>query len=208
MASVGTFGQENDSVAKVEFKQNSPLTLGLMHTFYPKSNNYSISTSGYFSYLVAASNNLDEANVEVPIEIGFNSYYQMPIAMAKYNIYGGFDYEKFSTFSLEGVKEESELLFDENQIGFLTIGFSQAFKFKTRGFLFKASISQSIFSSRTAGYSGDEDSSAYTGSKFMLFLLSKINKDYFVSSLFKYHVLSGPSEVDVMRVGLGFGYLF
>lgn len=208
MASVGTFSQENDSVAKVEFKQNSPVTLGLMYTHYPKSNRYSIATSAYFSYLLAASSNLGEDNVEVPLEIGWNVYYQHPIANAKFNVYGGFDYEKFNTFSMAGVESDEELLFDENQIGFATVGYSQGFKIKNRGFLFKASLSQSVFSSRTAGSSNDNDDSSYTGQKIMLFLLSKVKKDYFISTLFKYHILSGPSDVNVMRVGLGFGYLF
>ena len=36
MGSLGSFNQENGDVAKVEFKQNSPVTLGLMYTHYPE----------------------------------------------------------------------------------------------------------------------------------------------------------------------------
>ncbi len=208
MASMGTFSQENSDIAKVNFKQNSPLTLGLMYTHYPENKNFTIASSIYFSYLLAASSNLGKENIEVPLEIGFNSYYQHPIMQGRFNLYGGFDFEKFNTFSLEGVENENDILFDENQIGYLTIGYSQAFNLMKHGFLFKASISQSVFSSRTAGFSGDDNSQAYSGNKVMLFLLSKITDKYYVSSLFKYHTLTGPSNVSVMRIGIGAGYLF
>lgn len=208
MASIGNFSQENDSLAKVEFKQNSPVTLGLMYTHYPKKGKYTIASSAYFSYLLAASSNLGEDNVEVPLEVGFNIYYQYPFSKGSFNLYGGLDYEKFNTFNLAGVENDESLLFDENQLGFLTFGFSKAFKVKKRKFLFKGSFSQSVFSSRTVGFADDEDTSSYSGSKIMAFLMSKINKQYFMSTLFKYHILSGPSDVNVMRVGMGFGYLF
>lgn len=208
MASVGQFAQENKDIAKVEFKQNSPLTLGALYTYYPKKGKYTISTSAYFSYLLAASSNLGKDNVEVPLEIGLNSYFQYPFSKASYNLYAGFDFEKFNTFSLAGVEKESDLLFDQNQIGFLTVGYSKGFKIAKRFFLFKGSFSQSVFSSRSVGYADDADTTSYTGSKFMLFLMSKMKKDYFLSTLFKYHMLKGPSDVNVMRVGLGFGYLF
>jgi len=208
MASIGQFSQQNDSLAKVEFKQNSTLTLGLMYTLYPKDGKYTILTSAYFSYLLAATSNLGTENIDVPIEVGFNIYYQYPFSKASYNLYGGLDYEKFNTFNLASVENDESLDFDENQIGFLTLGFSKAFKIKTRPFLFKGSFSQSAYSSRTVGYSDDTDTSTYTGSKFMAFLLSKINDQYFMSTLLKYHVLAGPSDVNVMRIGMGFGYLF
>jgi hypothetical protein len=176
MASLGQFSQENNDIAKVDFRQNSPVTLGLMYTHYPKRRKYTISASAYFSYLLAASSNFGQDNVEVPLEIGFNAYFQYPFSKSAYNLYGGFDFEKFNTFNLSGVEAKSELLFDENSIGFATFGYSKAFKIRKRTFLFKGSVSQSVFSSRTSGYSDETDSSTYTGSKFMLFLLSKLSK--------------------------------
>ena len=208
MASLGQFSQENADIAKVEFKQNSPVTLGGMYTYYPENDKYSISTSAYFSYLLAASSNLEGGEVEVPLEIGLNAYYQYPLGNGSYNVYGGLDFEKFNTFNLASVDDENDLIFDENQLGFATIGFSKSFKLASRGFLFKGSFSQSVFSSRTVGYSGDSDSTAYSGSKIMGFLLSKLNDKFYLSSLLKYHVLSGPSDVTALRIGVGCGYFF
>ena len=209
MASMGTFAQENNEYAKVEFKQNSPITLGLMYTHHPKKKNYSIASSAYFSYLLAATSNLDTGgDVEVPLEIGFNSYYQQKFRKKPFSVYGGFDFERFSTFNLVGLDTSGELDLDVNQIGFVTAGYSHGFMIKKRFFLFKTSISQSVFSSRAVGFSGDSDTTSYTGNKFMLFFMGQLNKKFTLSTLFKYHILKGPSDVSILRIGFGAGYSF
>ena len=146
--------------------------------------------------------------MEVPAEIGLNLYIEKPLNRASYSLYGGFDFERFNTFNLKGAAVENVLYFDQNQISFLTIGYSKAFKIKKKVFLFKTSLSQSIISSRKIGYSGDDDESSYTGNKLMFFLMNKVNKKFFISSLFKYHQLNGPSRVTSFRYGFGAGYLF
>lgn len=208
MASIGQFSQKNSSLAEIDFNQNSPVTFGTMYTHFPKNGNYTIATSAYFSYLLAASTNTEDDNVDLPLEIGLNAYYQHPIAGGTTYLYGGFDFEKFNTFNLEGVEQEEKIFFDENQIFFLTAGFSKTFAMFNRKFLFKGSFSQSLVSSRTSGYSGDSSTDAYSGYKVMGFLLSKMTKDFFLSTLVKYHGLTGPSEVGVLRMGIGCGYLF
>ncbi len=208
MASLGSFTQQNDEIAKVDFKQNSPLTIGTMYTYYPESKKYSIASSLYFSYLLAASSNVGAEDVDVPLEFGVNSYYQHRIKDSTYVIYGGADFERFSTFNLASVEQNDSLELDQNQMGFATVGISKAFEIGKKALLFKASISQSLFSSRTLGYSEDEDTSSYSGQKLMLFLVSTIKERFFISGLFKYHMLSGPSDVTVMRIGMGCGYFF
>lgn len=208
MASTGQFQQKNSSLAEIDFKQDSPVTLGAMYTHFPKRGNYTISSSAYFSYLLAATTNTEDNNVDLPLEIGLNSYYQHPILNRSFYLYGGFDYEKFNTFNLEGVEEKNEISFDENQLLFLTAGASKTFSLFNTKLLFKGSLSHSIYSSRDSGYSGDDGSESYSGYKLMGFLMGKVNKDFFLSSLFKYHMLSGPSEVSILRIGVGCGYLF
>lgn len=212
MTSSGDFIQDDSEIAKVQFKQNSPLTLGVMHLYRPKNKNFSISTSTYFSYLLATSSNLEGGDsVEVPLEIGLTSYYQKPIqiGMSTHEIYFGADFERFNTFNLAGVQSEQELLFDQNQLLFLTLGYSKYFKFSKKfGLLLRTSFSQSIYSTRTIGFADDEDTTAYSGSKFMFFLSTKVYKDYFISFLTKYHTLSGPSDVTSLRVGVGAGVSF
>lgn len=208
MASMGDFAQKNESLAEIEFKQNSPVTLGLMHTYFPKNGDYTIATSAYFSYLLAASTNTEDDNVSLPLEIGLNAYYQYPLYGSGYYLYGGADFEKFNTFNLEGIESNNEISFDENQLLYLTAGFSKTFALFKKKFLFKGSFSHSVVSSRTSGFADETDDAAYSGYKVMGFLLGKVSKSFFLSTLLKYHVLTGPSDVNILRVGVGCGYLF
>lgn len=213
MASQGNFTQDDSTLANLEFSQNSPLTLGFMYTYYPKNpeSKYSISNSAYFSYLVATSSNLEDSTVDVPIEIGLNSYYQyaLPYGGGKMaNVYTGLDFERFNTFNIEGVQTEQKLIFDQNMLGFLTLGYSHLFGSGKFRLLMKVSYSQSVFSSRSVGYADTEDTNAYSGNKILFFLSSKVYKDWFVSFLAKQHTLTGPSEVSSLRIGLGAGYSF
>ena len=213
MASQGNFTQDDSTLANLEFSQNSPLTLGFMYTYYPKKPEakYSISNSAYFSYLVATSSNLEDSTVDVPIEIGLNSYYQyaLPYGGGKMaNVYTGLDFERFNTFNIEGVQNEQKLIFDQNMLGFLTVGYSHLFGSGKFRLLMKLSYSQSVFSSRTIGYADTEDTNAYSGNKILFFLSTKVYKDWFVSFLAKQHTLTGPSDVSSLRLGLGAGYSF
>lgn len=208
MASIGQFNQKDSALAEIDFKQNSPLTLGVMYTYFPKRGNYTIASSAYFSYLLAASTNTDETNVVLPLEIGLNTYYQRPMMDGLFYLYGGADVEKFNTFNLKAIDSSDGINFDTNEMFFLTGGASKTFSMFNRKFLFKGSFSYSLLSSRQVGYSGDDSTSTYSGYKIMGFLLSKIHKDFFLSTLLKYHSLSGPSDVSIIRIGVGCGYLF
>jgi hypothetical protein len=42
----------------------------------------------------------------------------------------------------------------------------------------------------------------------LVYLFKSINKNFFFHSLFKYHWMSGPSDMKVKRLGIGFGYIF
>ena len=211
MTSSGDFTQDDSAIAKVQFKQNSPLTLGIMHLYRPKGKNHTISTSVYFSYLVATSSNLEGDTVEVPLEIGLTSYYQRPFQLgtSTHEFYVGGDFERFNTFNLAGVQAENELLFDQNQLLFLTLGYSKYINFSKKfGLLVRTSFSQSVYSSRTIGYADDPVTTSYSGNKFMFFMSSKVYKDFFISFLAKYHSLSGPSDVTSLRTGIGAGVSF
>lgn len=208
MTSLGQFSQKNSSLAKIDFKQNSPVTFGSMYTYFPQQGNYTIATSAYFSYLLAATTNTDESNIDLPLEVGLNAYYQLPIFQSGYYFYAGADYEKFNTFNLEGIENSGGISFDENQVFFLTGGISKTFSlFKTK-FLFKGSGSYSLWSDRKSGFSDESSSKSYKGYKIMGFLLTKVSTNFFASTLLKYHVLEGPSDVTSLRIGVGVGYLF
>lgn len=208
MASLGQFTQEDGALAQIEFRQNSPVTLGAMYYYRPRNRAYSISTSLYLSYLLAASSNTDQGDVTVPMEIGFNAYYEHSVLNNRLQLYGGMDFERFNTFNLSQVSESNDLEFDENALAFLTMGFSKPFSLYKRNFLFKGSLSQSVISSRTSGFSGDTSNEVYSGFKVMAFLSTKLKDRFSMSSLVKYHQLSGPSDVTILRIGMGFGYSF
>ncbi len=212
MASQGQFKQDDTDLGTAEFSQNSPVTLGYMYTFRPEKNNYSLSMSTYFSYLVATSSNISDDAKSVPMEIGTNLYYDHPFKIGESNhaVFTGFDYERFNTFNLEGVENRSELIFDQNSIFFFTLGYSKVLSFTSSfNLLMKLSFSQSVSSSRASGYSDETKSSeVYQGNKFLFFLATKIYGNWTMSFLVKQHTLTGPSAVSSLRIGLGTGYSF
>ncbi|WP_034727534.1 hypothetical protein [Bacteriovorax sp. BSW11_IV] len=207
MASYGKFTQSNPAQANITFLQNSPISLGLAVSFYPENKNYSFSSSVYFSYLLTAGNNINNQDVSIPLEIGGNIYGEYQLKRMGFSVYGGLDFEKMSTFNLEGVRNERIIYVDESSIGYLTVGASRSFSLMNKTFFTKLSFSKSIFSTRDVSYAASVDHSSFEGSKILWYLFHKINDRYFVHSLFKYHWMSGPSDLTVTRIGVGFGYI-
>lgn len=207
MASMGKFNQTGKNDRTVDFEQNSPVTLGTMYAYHPNEKEYSISASVFYSYLVTAESNTDQETIDVPSEVGLNVYYEQPVMKNAFKIYGGLDIEQFNTFNLSDEASSADVKFDQNMLGYATFGLTKAFNVKSQQFVFKTSISQSVFSTRTAAYSGDTDGT-YGGSKAMLFLMTGVADNLYLTSLLKYHVLSGPSDVTTVRTGIGLSYSF
>ncbi|EQC45390.1 hypothetical protein [Bacteriovorax sp. Seq25_V] len=207
MASYGKFTQDNPKLANITFLQNSPLSLGLSTSYYPENSNFSIASSLYFSYLLAAASNLGADNIRVPTEIGGNIYGEYRFTTKNFSGYAGIDYEKFTTFSLEGIQAEKKIYFDENSVFYLTVGAAKKVKIYKWDFFAKLSLSQSIASSRTPGFSGATGDTPFTGNKILFYLFRRVNDKFFAHTLFKYHWMSGPSDITTLRLGVGFGYL-
>ncbi|MCB9062077.1 MAG: hypothetical protein H6622_11195 [Halobacteriovoraceae bacterium] len=209
MVSVGKFQQENPTRAQLSFFQNSPVTLGIASSYYPQSIPYNFSGSLYFSTLVAATNNINQNELSIPAEIGITSYIERYFDQFKFKFsgYSGFDFERFSSLNLEGLQNNQELLADEHKVFYLTIGASKTFTIFKKNFFSKLSISRSIFSSTTLGYSQSTDSTEISGFKFMGYIFHKIHKDWFAHSLIKYHTMSGSSDLSSFRFGIGIGYI-
>lgn len=208
MASYGKFNQVNPDYADVDFLQNSPVSLGVSASYYPKDSYYSISGSLYFSYLVAAVSEYTNSNISVDPEIGGNVYYEYKMNKPRISIYGGLDFEKFNTFSLESLRDSGEVAFDVNKVGYLTVGISKSVKIFSQNFFTKLSFSQSVYSERTAGVSNPENTETFKGNKVLIYLFKRLKGSFFAHSLFKYHWMSGPSDITTTRLGVGFGYLF
>ena len=215
MTSIGLFTQDAADVAKINFKQNSPATLGVSVSYYPKDSLYSFSSSLYYSSLTASANSLTSDDVKVPAEIGANFYGEY--RWQKYNLifYGGPDMEKFSVFNLAGLRTDAKVYVDSVNVTYLTVGIAKAFTLFKSQFFTKFSISKSMVSSYSSAVpayvtqaSDFVDKGDYTGARLLFYLSYKLNDKIYLHSLFKYHSMSGPSNLLTLRVGFGLGYIF
>lgn len=207
MASQGRFDQKKENVANVVFYQNSPVTLGTSLSFYPKNSFWSFSGSAYASYLIAASNNLDDKDVKVPPEIGATFYNEYRFENLNFTAHFGVDYEQFSTFNMGGIDQDRRVLLDKNTAVYATVGASKLIHILGSPFYTKLSISKSVTSSITPNSEGLKSSGAYDGYKVMWYLNKKITERLYLHSLVKYHSMEGPSQLTTTRIGLGFGYI-
>lgn len=92
-----------------------------------------------------------------------------------------------------------------NKMTFATAGFSKLFKLWDYTFLTKISWSPVITSTSSGNYINDEEFSGY---KYLLFLTYLRDRNWNYSFLYKQHILSGPTNLTITRIGLGFGYRF
>jgi hypothetical protein len=207
MASYGQFTQSDPEVAELTFLQNSPVSLGGAFTYYPPEKNYSIAWSLYFSYLLAAGNNLDASNVSIPPEIGGNIYGEYRFVKQRFTGYFGLDFERFSTFNLGGIQNDRRIYVDESRVFYLTGGISKLISIFGSKFFTKLSASVSISETTTNDPRGVPTTEPYSGAKILWYLNKKISKSFFLHTLFKYHFMSGPSDLTTLRLGVGFGYI-
>jgi len=206
MASKGTFDQENSS-GIINFEQNSSFSLGGSVSFYTDNPKISYSSSFYYSHLNAAKSNLFVKEVSVDAEIGGNIYGEYKLKSPRISLYTGLDFEKFNTFNVEGLASGS-VNFDSNKVVYLTFGTGKSFTLFKKKFFSKLSFSKSLISSRSIGFANAVNREEFKGNKVLVYLFKSINKNFFFHSLFKYHWMSGPSDMKVKRLGIGFGYIF
>ena len=214
MASLGIFTQETPSVAKINFYQNSPVSLGTSFSYYPKNSNFSYSGSLYFSQLTASVADISNESVTVPPEIGGNAFLEYRVDRLKATIYGGPDYETFSSFNMEGLQNDKKIYVDKSTALYATLGISKSYQVFSRKFFLKFSLSKSVSTNYqknapppTIQVSEFKDEGAYDGMKYLLYLNYKFSDKFFLHSLFKYHVMTGPSDLTTLRIGVGFGYV-
>lgn len=207
MTSSGEFNQEStkDSV-NVDFSQNSPYTFGFSALYYPHMKPYSYSASIYSSALNASTSNVGN-DVDVNNELGITAYIQHDLYEYGFSYYGGFDYESFSTFNTGLFANSSLIGIDENKVLYLTAGLAKLFKIGSFPLFVKYSVSKSLSTSNTTAPGGVPAAETYDGFKTILYLNHKFHKRWFVHGLAKLHKMSGPDELSVTRIGIGFGYI-
>ncbi|MFG1500009.1 hypothetical protein ABMA70_07330 [Halobacteriovorax sp. XZX-3] len=208
MASYGKFAQDNPAYADVSFLQNSPVSLGLSTSYYPKDRPFNISGSIYYSYLTTAEiDDYTNDKINVDPEIGGNLYFSYRLISPAISLYAGLDYEEFNTFNLENLKKNDLVSFDTNQVLYATFGASRSVNLFGQKLFAKLSYSQSIASERSSSLVNAENTQSFTGSKILFYLFKNVGNNFFAHSLIKYHWMSGPSNITTLRVGLGFGYI-
>lgn len=208
MASTGSFKQvsEDDGV-DIDFEQNSNASIGISTMYSPKRKRYSYSASLYWSALSATATNIGQ--VEVPSEIGGNMYFQYPFKKIFGLSYAGLDFEKFATYNTEGLSRPKErtLIINNNFVSYLTIGHAALFTIFKKNIFAKISLSKSIMTSTTVQGDALTPVETYSGYKIFTYLNYKLGKNFFLHGIAKYHSMTGPDQLTVTRLGLGFGYI-
>lgn len=206
MASWGNFSQTSQGTT-VDYKQNSLVTLGLQGNYFPKNSLYSYSSSVYFSSFTAAATELPPKSVKIPAEIGLNFYGEYLWKKPRVSWHGGVDYEKFSSFNIDGIYNDQKIYLDRVSVIYLTAGASHVFYVMDRPFFIKASLSKSVTSTTTSEYTSATKPDSLSGMKALFYLNYKFTDKFFFHSMLKIHKMSGPSELSSSRVGVGLGYI-
>jgi hypothetical protein len=208
LATKGNFSQESSSGLKFDHSQNSLLSLGITASFHPVNKRYSFSSSMNYSHMGDASTSLqNQGNISIPGEIDFSAYAHYWFSKYNLSLFGGLDYDTFTTFNLGALTSQGKIVADENNVLYATVGINNLFKVFKQDFYTRVSISKSLNSKTNIGPSGTDPGTSYDGYKTLLYVNYKLTKSFFIHSLFKYHSMSGPDDLSTTRFGLGFGYL-
>ncbi len=207
--SAGNFEEKlNTQEGSIKSTQNSPFSVGLGTTVFLDKTNKMISSSFYWSSLKPSS--LNGANVNstqteltLKAEYGFNLYYQQLLPTSEISVYGGVDYEQFSTFNTPEYVNGDELAFNQNKVTYATLGAGKTFFINDQRLLVKASLSQSVNSKSSSLLPNSE----FTGQRFLLYTSFKGVSRFTYHLLFKRHMLEGPTKLTVNRFGIGIGFV-
>lgn len=184
--------------------QDSPLTLGFS-TNKKLSYELNYSASLYFSKLDGGLSNRNES-VSLPWEYGLNSYIGLLKKSWPLEVYTGLDHERFSSYNTEELPFGAPLQSREHVLTFFTLGISKSFEWFGKQFLAKASYSSSFMSSQSRASTINPQ--AFEGTKFILYLNIKANKNWSYHGFYKQHDLVGATSLHMVRLGLGFGFTF
>lgn len=207
--SSGTFKETSAAGNKISSKQFSPITLGLGASISDQSRKWNLSSSVYFSYItsqdVPATAGLTNSSISTPVEVGLTAYAQRTIVPELVSIYAGMDAERFSTLNLVEIELGSATVLKnrEHTVIYGTAGAGLNLKIKNYPVNFRFSYSKSLLSDINVS-----SVKAYKGWKSIFYIQVPLNERFFLSTFFKYHNMSGESELTVTRIGIGIGYVF
>ena len=206
MLSSGVLSQTAKDGTTLTSSRNSPFTAGLNLNYLPNDTNYSASTSAYVCMLTSSKASTDNSTVANPTEFGSTLYGEYRFVNKNFNVYSGLDFETLSGYNFQTTASGQKLYVENSKIFFLTAGVSNFFTLFNLPLFTKASISKSVMSSYDDG-AGSASTLKYSGVKALLYINYKFTDKFFFHSMIKYHSLSGPSQLNVLRIGVGAGYI-
>lgn len=207
MVSLGNLSQTQSDVAEVKFKQTSPLTIGFNNAYFFKHSKWAVHGGAFYSAMKASLENLNNSKVDVPAEYGVNAYGEYRADKLGLSFFSGLEYENFHSFNLNELAMNQRVLVDDSNFVYLAVGVSKYFKIYDHDFIARLMFAKSIVSS----YSTESTLGTvkeFDANKFMLYLNYKMSERLFFNSIIKYQTLSGESEMDSLRLGIGVGYAF
>lgn len=177
--------------------QNSPLTIGFASNYkFKKYTKMSFSSSFYFSFINKAVDRLNNNEISILPETGLTAYlnYNIKLKSNQFHIYGGFDYENLSSYNLEEVYNGELLNTKVHGFVYFSTGIFKLFKIKNQYIFLKGSFSYTLASS------------TYTGYKYIAYINYKLYSKISLHVFYKKHILDGPTQLSIERVGFGFNY--
>ncbi len=206
-ASAGNFQEQlTTQEGSIKSTQNSPLSLGVGTTFFLDKTNRMISSSVYWSSLRASKltgTGVDSSQLETKPEVGLNLYYQQLTPWASVSLYGGVDYEQFSTFNTTDFIEGQPLALNQNKLIYGTVGAGKTFFIGDNKILIKGSLAQSLSSKTTSTNPIDK----FDGQRLLLFASYKGESRFTFHLIYKRHMLEGPTKLTINRIGAGIGFV-
>lgn len=204
-ASAGTFQENLTAVSgTIQSTQNSTFSLGLGTTIFLDKTNKMLSASVYWSSLQASTlsgTDISSGEIKGVPEYGFNIYYSQLTSLSDISLYGGIDFERFSTFNTTDFINGAELAYYQNKITFATFGAGKTFHMGGMKIQTKTSIAQTVISETSSLNSIDK----FSGQRFLFFTSLKGDSRFTYHFLYKRHMLEGPTKLTINRIGFGLG---
>lgn len=207
MPSFGQFSQSNNAGFNVKYDQISYFSIGIGYLYTPYKNPFHMSASIYYSTISPAANqvsNVGAASVDIPAEYGGNLYGIYKPESIQFSFYSGIDFERFSSFNMQNILNNSTIAIDTNSIYYITAGLNFKPNFLEK-VVFKVSFSRSIFSD----FSSTLNSSSkvkLSGLRMLAFITYRLDNKWSFNFMYKGHSFSGDNDLSIKRVGAGISY--
>jgi hypothetical protein len=207
-ASQGSYTETTKVAAEGQWEssQNSPVSLGLGTNYVFANRPFMLTGSAYWSYITSSKLTGDTLGAPTTAnakpEIGVNVYFQHYIRPYAFSLYGGFDYENFSTVNTKHFVQGEDFAMLNNSLIYATAGFGKSAFIFNRNVLFKLGFSQSISSTSTGPSAADK----FSGQRLIFFSSVRATEELSFHMLYKRHMLVGPTTLTIDRIGLGFAY--